>query len=70
LSTLLQFGIFHEGIERKMDDELNKIKGSFSILIGGDYSGICVGRESVQQYSLFPKAKIRTGTHQHAKQRC
>ena len=58
LSTLQQFRICHEGIERKMNDKLNKVKGTFSVLIGGDYSGICVERESVHQYSSFPKVSI------------
>jgi hypothetical protein len=58
LWTPQQFGIYREGFERKMNDELNKMKGTFSILIGGDYSCICVQRKSVHHYSLFPKAKI------------
>jgi hypothetical protein len=47
-STLLLFRICREGIERKMNDELNKMIGTFSILIGGDYSGICAERECNQ----------------------
>ena len=58
LSTLQQFRICHEGIERKMNDELNKMKGTFFILTGGDYSGICVERESVHHRNQFPKANI------------
>jgi len=41
-----------------MNGEFNNMKGTCSIVIGGYCSGICVERESVNQYSLFLKAKI------------
>jgi hypothetical protein len=41
-----------------MKDELNKMKGTFSIPIGGDYSRICTERERVHQYGLFAKAEM------------
>ena len=44
-----------------MNDELNKIKATFSILFGGVYSGICVEKKVSIKVACFRKPKFKLG---------